>query len=102
MKESEEIISEYVRLLIEKKIREADVSDGTKAKWGSRKHISDLKKRLKDAEYWRDKQKKGSEKRSYYKGVVNDIKKQLASATKKEDLKESKLTDELLENLVED
>jgi hypothetical protein len=88
MKEPENILLEYIKLLVEKKIREADVSDGTKAKWGSKKHISDLKRRLKEAEYWRDKQKKGSEKRSYYKGVVNDIKRQLKNALrdlKKED-----------------
>lgn len=82
MKESEETLLEYVKLIVEKKIREADISDGQKAKWGSRKHISDLKRRLREAEYWRDKQKKGSEKRAYYKGVVNDIKRQLKNALK--------------------
>ena len=88
MKEPEQVLLEYVQLILEKKIREADISDGQKAKWGSRKHISDLKRRLKDAEYWRDKQKKGSEKRAYYKGVVNDIKRQLKLALK--DQKEEK------------
>ena len=76
------LLSEYVRLIIEKKIREADISEGDTAVWGSKKHIADLEKRLKDAEYWRDKQKKGSEKRAHYRGVVNDIKRQLASAKK--------------------
>jgi hypothetical protein len=74
------VLLEYIRLIVEKKIREADISEGEKAKWGSRKHVEDLEKRLKDAEYWRDKQKKGSEKRAHYRGVVNDIKRQLASA----------------------
>jgi len=73
---------EYVQLLVEKRIREADISDGQKAKWGSRKHISDLKRRLKEAEYWRDKQKKGSEKRAHYRNVVNDIRQQLKKAIK--------------------
>jgi len=81
-------LREFVELLVEKKIREADVSDGSKVKWGSRKHVSDLKRRLKDAEYWRDKQKKGSEKRAYYKGVVNDIKRQLRNALKDVEEKE--------------
>jgi hypothetical protein len=85
---STEILREFVELLVEKKIREADVSDGSKVKWGSRKHVSDLKRRLKDAEYWRDKQKKGSEKRAYYKGVVNDIKRQLRNALKDVEEKE--------------
>jgi len=83
MKEASQVLLEYLKLIVEKRIKEADVSDGTKAKWGSRKHISDLKKRLKEAEYWRDKQKKGSEKRAYYKGVVNDIRHQLKNAIKK-------------------
>lgn len=78
-----ETLVEFVRLICEKKIREADISDGQKTKWGSRKHISDLKRRLKEAEYWRDKQKKGSEKRAHYRNVVNDIKRQLKNAMKK-------------------
>ena len=80
MSDSDTTLLEYVRLILEKKIREADISDGKKAKWGSKKHITDLQRRLKDAEYWRDKQKKGSEKRAYYKGIVNDIKRQLKNA----------------------
>jgi hypothetical protein len=82
MSDSETILLEYVKLILEKKIREADISDGQKAKWGSKKHVSDLQRRLKDAEYWRDKQKKGSEKRAYYRGIVNDIKRQLKNALK--------------------
>ena len=79
---TEELLLEFVELVLEAKMREADVSDGKKVKWGSRKHISDLKRRLRDAQYWRDKQKKGSEKRSYYRGVANDIKKQLKAIEK--------------------
>jgi hypothetical protein len=74
------VLLEYIRLIVEKKIREADISEGEKAEWGSKKHIEDLEKRLKDAEYWRDKQRKGSEKRAHYREVVNDIKRQLTSA----------------------
>ena len=83
MEEVTETLAEFIRLICEKRIREADISDGQKAKWGSRKHISDLKRRLKEAEYWRDKQKKGSEKRAHYRNVVNDIKRQLKNAMKK-------------------
>ena len=82
MKDTSTLV-EYIQLLVEKRIREADISDGQKAKWGSRKHISDLKRRLKEAEYWRDKQKKGSEKRAHYRNVVNDIKRQLKNAIRK-------------------
>lgn len=88
MKDSTSAIVEFVQLILEKRIREADVSDGSKAKWGSKKHVADLKRRLKEAEYWRDKQKKGSEKRAYYKGVVNDIKRQLKNALKDSEKKE--------------
>jgi hypothetical protein len=92
MSDSEATLLEYVKLLLEKKIREADISDGKKAKWGSKKHITDLQRRLKDAEYWRDKQKKGSEKRAYYKGIVNDIKRQLKNALR--DVEKSKAEEE--------
>lgn len=102
MKDTSTLV-EYVQLLIEKKIREADISDGQKAKWGSRKHISDLKRRLKEAEYWRDKQKKGSEKRAHYRNVVNDIKRQLTAASKKpekQELEESVNVVDQLTNLL--
>lgn len=97
MKDTSTLV-EYVQLLIEKKIREADISDGQKAKWGSRKHISDLKRRLKEAEYWRDKQKKGSEKRAHYRNVVNDIKRQLAAASRKPEKQE---LEESIEHIIE-
>jgi hypothetical protein len=85
---NKQVLLEYIELILEKKIREADVADGSRVKWGSRKHIADLRRRLKEAEYWRDKQKKGSEKRAYYKGVVNDIKRQLKNALKNIEKKE--------------
>lgn len=97
MKDTSPLV-EYVQLLVEKKIREADISDGQKAKWGSRKHISDLKRRLKEAEYWRDKQKKGSEKRAHYRNVVNDIKRQLTAASKKSEKQE---LEESIEHIIE-
>lgn len=78
--DSKNTLSEYIKLILEKKIREVDLSDDRRSFWGSDEHITDLETRLKSAIYWRDKQRKGSEKRSYYRGVVNDIKSQLASA----------------------
>jgi len=80
--DSKKALSEYIKLILEKKIREVDLSDDRTSFWGSEEHITDLERRLKDATYWRDKQRKGSEKRAYYRGVVNDIKSQLASAKK--------------------
>lgn len=80
------LIKEYVKLVVERRIREADISDGSRVQWGSESHILDLERRLADAIYWRDKQKRSSEKRSYYRGIVNDIRAQLASAKKAAEL----------------
>jgi hypothetical protein len=75
-----ESIKEYVGLLVEKNIRETDISDGAKVKWGSSKHIKDLEKRIKDALFWRDKQKKGSESRANYSRLIGKLKNELKSA----------------------
>lgn len=78
------LIVEYIRLLIaEKKIREADISDGSKVPHGSNEHIKDLKNRISDLTRWRDRQKKGSEARANYARLLNRLKSELKSAITK-------------------
>lgn len=74
-------LHECVSLQLEvKKMREADVSDGSKVKWGHSKHIRDLKKRIDDLTVWRDKHKKGSEVRANYSRIIQKLKSELKSA----------------------
>lgn len=75
------LLKEYIALLVtEGAVREADISGDKRAPWGSEKHIADIEKRLSDALYWRNKQRKGTEARANYSRLVNNLKSQLASA----------------------
>jgi hypothetical protein len=84
-----EILREFVILVVEKKMREADVSDGSRVPHGSSKHIKDLETRIADLTRWRDKQKKGSEARANYARVINRLKGELASAKRQADKKKA-------------
>lgn len=75
-----ERLREFVELVVEKKIREAEVSDGSKVPHGSSKHIKDLEIRIADLVKWRDKQKRGSEARANYARIINRLKGELSSA----------------------
>lgn len=67
-------------MLDEAKVREADVSDGSKVRWGHNKHIRDLKRRIEDLTRWRDKCSKGSENRANYSRLIQKLKSELKSA----------------------
>jgi len=75
-----EILEEYVGLVVEKRVREADISDGSKVKHGSGKHIKDLEARIKQLIHFRDKEKRGSERRATYSRLIGRLKSELASA----------------------
>jgi hypothetical protein len=75
-----QILREYVELAVERRMREADVSDGSRVPHGSSKHIKDLESRIKSLSTWRDKQKRGSEARANYSRLISRLKGELASA----------------------
>ena len=74
------LIETYVRLCIEAAVRQAHLSRGRTTGWGDDDHISDLEGRISDATYWRDKYPKGSERRSHYRNIVGQLKRELNSA----------------------
>ena len=76
----QELLREYLVLIVERMTREADVSDGTKVPHGSSKHIKDLEARIDNLMMWRDKQKRGTETRANYTRLINRLKTELASA----------------------
>ena len=88
--ESVNELTTFVRLVVEHKMREADVSDGTRVKHGSTKHVKDLENRIADLVKWRDKQKRGSEQRANYSRLVQRLKGELASARRASDKKKTK------------
>jgi len=83
------VLKEFVDLAIEGKIREVDVSDGTKTKHGSRRHIKDLESRIESLSKWRDKEKRGSERRANYTRLIQRLKSELASAKRAMDKKKA-------------
>jgi hypothetical protein len=84
----EKLIETYVRLIIERKMKQALLSGDRTSEWGSDDHVADLEARCSDAAYWRDKYPQGSEKRGHYRNVYNHLRKELQSAKKKNQINE--------------
>lgn len=76
----ESLIRSYVTELIEARLREADISDGSRVPVGSDRHIKDLEGRIADLVRWRDKEKKGTENRANYSRLINRLRSQLRVA----------------------
>jgi len=77
--------------VLEKRMREAELTGGKKTKFGSKDHVKDLEDRINELDGWRQKHKKGSEHRANYSRVINKLKNELGAAkkhTKKHSLKE--------------
>ena len=76
----ETLLAQYINLVVERKIREVDVSDGSRVPHGSLKHIKDLENRISSLTSWRDRQKRGSEARANYSRLIGRLKAELSSA----------------------
>lgn len=72
-------LKQYIELVVESKLREADVTDG-KAPWGSDEHVVDLQNRIEDLIKWRDRQRKGTEARANYARLITRLRSELKSA----------------------
>jgi hypothetical protein len=83
-----ELLEEFVKIVVERQVKQAHLSGDRTSDWGSDDHITDLETRCADAAYWRDKYPKGSEKRGHYRNVYNQLKKELQSAKKKKQINE--------------
>jgi hypothetical protein len=80
---TDSILKEYVELMIEAfKLKEADVTGGTKVPWGSQEHISDLESRISNLIPWRNGSPKGSAARANYSRVIEQLRAELRSALK--------------------
>lgn len=82
------LLREFVEMIVERSLRKAQLSGDRESVWGSEDHVTDLELRLKDAQYWRDKYPRGSEKRGHYRNVCSQLKRELQSAKKKQTLNE--------------
>ena len=80
MGDSKQTLDEFIELVVERKMREADVSDGSRVPHGSSKHVKDLESRISSLVQWRDKQRRGSEARANYSRLISRLKGELSSA----------------------
>jgi hypothetical protein len=80
MPSPQQTLEEYVGLVVERKMREADLSDGSRVPHGHKKHVKDLEARIAHLVMFRDKQKRGSEARANYSRLIGRLKSELASA----------------------
>ncbi len=71
-----------VRTIIETRIRETDITDGTRVSFGSPEHVTDLEMRISDLERWRDRQRRGSEARANYARLIGALKRELRAAVR--------------------
>lgn len=73
-------LAQLVSLLVERRMREADVTGDKKVRFGSKQHIIDLEYRIDGLEAWRVKHKRGSESRANYSRLISRLKSELAAA----------------------
>lgn len=84
----EKLIETYVRLIVEAQTKQAHLSKDRVSDWGSSEHIDDLEARCADAAYWKEKYPRGSERRSHYRNIYTQLKRELQSARKKQQINE--------------
>jgi hypothetical protein len=76
------LLTEFIETLFERRVREAQLSGGRSAEWGSDEHLTDLESRWYDMCSWRDRQPKGSEARANYARLAHKLKSEMKSARK--------------------
>lgn len=92
------LLKEFAELVVaERRMREADISDGSRVPHGSTKHVRDLETRIRSLVMFRDAQRRGSETRANYSRLVSRLRGELASAKRsaakqKDNLKETTAT----------
>lgn len=73
-------LRQYIRTLVESRLRETDVTDGSRVPFGSKSHLEDLDMRITDLERWRDRQRRGSEARANYSRLISRLRSELRAA----------------------
>jgi hypothetical protein len=81
MKNNNNILRNYIRALVETRLKETDITDGSRVPFGSKKHIEDLEMRIADLERWRDRQRRGSEARANYSRLISRLRSELRTAS---------------------
>jgi RNA polymerase-interacting CarD/CdnL/TRCF family regulator len=80
MKTDHNLLKNYIRALVESRLRETDITDGSRVPFGSKKHVADLETRITDLERWRDRQRRGTEARANYARLIGRLRSELRAA----------------------
>jgi hypothetical protein len=89
MKADRNLLKSYIRALVESRLRETDITDGSRVPFGSKKHVDDLELRIADLERWRDRQRRGSEARANYARLISRLRSELRAASRYSERKAS-------------
>lgn len=93
MKADRNLLKNYIRALVESRLRETDITDGSRVPFGSKKHVADLEFRIADLERWRDRQRRGSEARANYARLISRLRSELRAASRYSERKASETLD---------
>lgn len=77
-------IMKIVDTILERRLKEVDITGGLKVDFASDEHVSDLKKRIDDLRYWRDLSPRGTEKRANYSRLIQRLNGELKSAQRQQ------------------
>jgi len=80
--EIKDLLRGVIKEMVEARIRETDITDGSRVAFGSPEHVTDLEMRIADLERWRDRQRRGSEARANYARLISRLRAELRSASR--------------------
>jgi len=80
--EIKDLLRGVIKEMVEARMRETDITDGSRVAFGSPEHVTDLEMRIADLERWRDRQRRGSEARANYARLIGRLRAELRSANR--------------------
>jgi len=80
--EIKDLIRGVIKEIVEGRIRETDITDGSRVAVGSPEHVTDLEMRIADLERWRDRQRRGSAARDNYSRLISRLRGELRTANR--------------------
>lgn len=73
-------IVEFVQLVVEGRLRETQLTDGTTVEWGSERHLAELERQLAEIQHKVQSSPRGSSRRADFKRAGSRIREELKSA----------------------
>ena len=87
------MLEEYIKLIVESKIKETSLSDGRNVAWGAPEHLMELEKHIAEIQHRKSRHPRGSAVRADYAKVEARLRAELKSARKHADRKKDIITE---------